>query len=82
MSVHVTKHTHKDIEVAELAVWFTCVATETEFDSTLCILGDESTCMILGQLHSPRAPLEEGSGKLLLSTLYLETLKRITITQN
>ena len=51
-----------------LAQWF----RGWEFDSLLCVLGEETACVAPDKLHSPRMSPEEGNGKSLLSTLYLD----------
>ena len=49
-----------------------CAARGWEFYSSLSLLGEEPAWLALGQLHSPRVPLEEGDGNALLNRLYLE----------
>ena len=61
-----------------------CEARGWESDSPLGLQREEPTWVALGKLHSPRAPPEEGNGKLFLSTVLptWKTLKGVTMCQN
>lgn len=51
------------------------------FDSPQCLLGVEKAGVAFGELHSPRVPLEGEEGQSLLSTLSIQNVTRITLSQ-
>ena len=57
-------------------------AAEQEIESLIphCASPKEPACVTLGKWHSPRMPPEEGNGKPLLNTLYLENPEGMEVT--
>lgn len=56
------------------AQWIQYLAAEWEvgkLNSSLCFLGEQPACTVMGELHSPGASPKEGKVKTLLIILYL-----------